>query len=298
MNDVSFWVKNGTEKKKKNLAKDISDLNYSKSHPNLSAIAVLSGGIHVKENDFVLKDEIVSVLDFAVLFNRISNRDDLYKLSPERMKNIVENPLNEQFASELMFIEAVNLYKNGKKADGISKLIQLNTLAKEKTNIHGNVAFGLLLEEAAIDEIKEKLGTYITQEKQKWLSDPATVEASKKRNKEKYEELKNVYAAKEKNIDSLYQQAPYNTDWIMYLMNKSEKENGKESAYRFLVKTLEINPHRSQLWKVYVEKSIEMNLLSYATDGIHELEKLGVEATFIKESEKTIKSMKESSTFK
>jgi hypothetical protein len=171
-------------------------------------------------------------------------------------------------------------------------------LAKEKTNIHGNVAFGLLLEEAAIDEIKEKLGTYITQEKQKWLSDPATVEASKKRNKEKYEELKNVYAAKEKNIDSLYQQAPYNTDWIMYLMNKSEKENGKESAYRFLVKTLEINPHRSQLWKVYVEKSIEMNLLSYATDGIHELEKLGVEATFIKESEKTIKSMKESSTFK
>lgn len=298
MNDVSFWVKNGTEKKKKNLIKDIRNLDLSKSHPNLSAITVLSGSIHTKENDFILKSEVLSVLDFAILFNRISNRNDLYKLSPEKMKSIVENPLNEQFASELMFIEAINLYKYGKKTDAISKLVQLNTLAKEKTNIHGNVAFGLLFEEAAFEVIKEKLGTYIPEEKQKWLIEPAIVEVFRKKNKEKYENLKNIHERKEINIDSLYQQAPYNTDWIIYLVNKSEKEYGKERAYRFLVSTLENNPHESLLWKLYVEKSIEMNLLTYAEDGIYELEKLGAETDFVKETKKTIKFIKESNTFK
>lgn len=298
MNYVGFWVKNGTKKKINKLVNENNNLIYPKNHPNSSAIIVLSGNINKNEEDILLKSETLSVLDFAILFNRISNLADKSKLNPEMMKKIVENPLNEQFASELMFIEAINLYKNGRKSDGISKLIQLSAISKEKRNIYGNVAFGLLLEQGALEVAKEKLGTYIPKEKQKWLLKQTTIEAFRRRSKENYEALKKANTTIRKSVDSLYQYAPYNTEWIKYLLSKLEKENGEEAAYRFLVNTLENNPHEKQLWKIYIEKSIKMNLLSYAEDGIRELEKLKAEEGFIKKAEDEIKSKRETNTFK
>lgn len=301
MNELGFWIANGTKEKKITESMKIEGKYLTNIHPNVSAMHVFSKSADLTKESEILKDETLNILSFATLFNRVSNRDNSYKIAPEQMKKLIENPMNEQFLTELLYVEAINLYKNGKKTEGISKLMQLNGMAKEKENIYGKVAFGLLLEEKAFEMIRKNLFGHLSTEQKNWLDKEETKQTFQKLAEQKTKVLITSSPFNSVKIDSLYQLSPYNSSWIIYLVNQLEKGKGKEkekeSAYRFLVNALEDNPSEGQLWKEYVNKSIDLNLLSYAEDGIRELDKMGVEKEFQRESRKRIMQKKGENVF-
>ena len=293
MNELAFWIENGKKEKINSLAKQLEKEVKEMNHPNLSAIHVLSDAKMATERATNKPKEVMNVLDFAVVFNRIANRKDTYKIETALMKKMLENQLNEQFSAELLFLEAMNTYKNGKKTEGIAQLLQLNSVAEDEKNLFGPVALGLLLEEAAFENYKVNSGEIKAIGGAKWQNSPEMLRAFREKQKKRAENLIKTTSINENQLDSLYQLAPYNPTWIIHLIDKTKAKFGQDTAYRLLVAALEDNPYESDLWKKYVEKSIEMNLLAYAEDGIQALQKLGKEEVFQKESGQKIKKKKE-----
>lgn len=201
---------------------------------------------------------------FAWVFNQVTTAKEKFwdPTSWERGA-----PGWELFQKELVYAKAVHLYNLGYRREGIDVMQRQIISATDSIPNLFLFQYGTwLVEQGAWGPFQKNVFPRLSQSQQGKIK---TIEAWKRKQKEQWEE----WRGRSLSPEETWNQYPFNERIILDQVNQMIKKQGKDKAYRYLVRALDFYDEPIAWWEKYVELANELGLSSYAKDGLEEIKK-------------------------
>ncbi len=226
------------------------------------------------------KDSALNVSQFALLYNLSSFNNRQFPYTSKDLQNIQRKEANNSFYEDLTFaISARNFFKENK----IEGLKQLSVLAQDSTKhkaLYNQVAGMWFLQQGVYDKAiayLSKVGDFssiILLQKQSYQKIMTDFQAS-----QATELLKS--AKTKAGFDKVLAENPLNpiilSKTLDFYNTTLKKPN---DAYNFIFRAVEVNDNSVELWKLYTQQSLKINMAEYAEDGLIKLKQLATPADY------------------
>lgn len=244
-NVLAFWVK------KPELA-DFKQINITykeNTYPSVQANLLALNNLHKEVIRFtgdsqawIPKDSALNIMQFACLYNLAMAMPKISTIAPDDHKQatlpllqLANRPANSDFYSDLLFAQAVQAYYGGDK----------------------RTAFDLIASQAAADTTKT--GESYRKTLQLWLG-----------KEQKYGDEYALVGSIE-IVENLLKAHPFNASLLNQLAQFCRTRQQPKRAYDAIVAALQYRPKDAEILKLYVMQALEINMLSYADEGIMQL---------------------------
>jgi ribonuclease HI len=225
-------------------------------------------------------DSALNVSQFALLYNLASFNNRQFPYSSKDLQNIQRKEVNNSFYEDLTFaISTRNFFKENK----LEGLKQLSVLANDSTKhkaLYNQVAGMWYLQQGVYD----KAIAYLTR-----AGDISSIEILQKQDYQKTinefqiaqatELLKSVKT--KADFDKVLAENPLNPNILSKTLDFYNTTLKKPNdAYNFIFRAVEVNDNSLELWKLYTQQSLKINMAEYAEDGLIKLKQLTTPADY------------------
>lgn len=279
-NLLAFWLENARTEKLDSITYAIKTKNGTSEKANLAAIRTKQKKNVEKPMIEIGKDSVLSVSQFALLYNTIMNPRNMTVLTDSELQNLHEKDENSGYFSDLLFLRAKQNYFYENKAKAIELLSYLTRDETQLTHVYDLTLANWYLTEGIY---KKALDSYIKAGDSTSVRNLELSQYGRKteRNwKAQAQKLLKI-SITEQNYSDILQKAPYNPFVVEKIVEMLNTKKSYKDAYNIAFEASQTNTESILIWKLYTTQALKLGLKSYAEEGLSNIERLADSNDFL-----------------
>ncbi len=271
-NFLAFWIENGKPDRLKEMSALVSTRKYTPFTANRVAVDRI---LNIRDDSaapVIRPDSALDAAGFALLYD-LGTRSEAGNINPGLFARLRQKEANISLQEDLTFAEASTLYFSGKKTEGLKQLSILEANALKNRQIYARHLGLWFLREGVYDKAVEYMKRVGDTTSLRLMEEHQYRESLDSKLELQADALTEKGVSAD-NFEELLNKAPLNP----YLVEKitsfltSVKEDTR--AYNIVFYATELNPSSTLLWKLYVNKSLDLGRTTYAETGLDRLKVL------------------------
>ncbi|MDP5139834.1 MAG: hypothetical protein NWP83_05105, partial [Spirosomaceae bacterium] len=271
-NLLAFWLENAKIDRLDSISAVFVKQSNSSVLANKAAIVKKQGKAISEINLNLGRDSVLSVSQFALLHNFITNPSNNSIIDDIDLGTIQNKVENTGYFSDLLFIRAKNNYFNGDKTKGFQQIGYLSRDETADTKLYDLTSAGWYLNEGLYNKSLDafyKAGDSLSIQNLQ-LADY----------KSKITDRQLAYSNNIPNesismskYEAVLQKAPYNPFVVERVVDMLVSVNKSQKAYEVAFNAVQENAESVILWKKYTLISLKNGLISYAENGLNNVQR-------------------------